>query len=302
MFDELLKKPKALALSVLFHAVIIGIIFLNFTFSDKIILVKQAELSKTVKAEVIDLQQLEQQKNKKKAAEEKRKMDLEKKKREKEAQKRKQQEQKKRKIEADKKKKDVEKKKQTEAKKLAAARKKAELEKKKEADKKRELAEQEKRKELEKQKKLEAEKQKKLAKEAEEKRLLEEKKKQEAEKRRLAEEEQKRRKQELNAQLEAEETQIRLNSLRQAYILAIRQKIERNWIRPQETGEMPACELKVVQGPGGIILNVGFGKCVGGSPTYRKSIENAVYKAGPLPTPGDQSLFERELNIFFNPG
>jgi len=65
---------------------------------------------------------------------------------------------------------------------------------------------------------------------------------------------------------------------------------------------MPECELRVLQGPGGIILDVSFGKCTGGSPTYRKSIENAVYKAEPLPKPGDPSLFERELNILFNPG
>ena len=97
MFAELLQKPKALALSVLFHAVIIGIVIINFSFTDKTILVKQADITKTVKAEVIDQQLLEQQKNKKKAKEEKRKKELEKKKRAKEAKKRKQAEAKKRK-------------------------------------------------------------------------------------------------------------------------------------------------------------------------------------------------------------
>jgi colicin import membrane protein len=305
VFSELRQKPKALALSALFHAVIIGIIVINFNFTDKTILVKHSELTKTVKAKVIDQQALEQQKNKKKAIEEKRRKEIEKKKREKEAKKRKAAEEKKRKATADKKKKE-------EARRAAAAKKKAEQGKKKEADKKRKLAEQEKQQKIEKQKKLELDKQKKLAeekrlreqrlaKEAEQKRLLEEKKKQEAERRRLAEEEQKRRQQELNAQLQAEETQRRMNSLRDAYKLAIRQKIERNWRRPLETGKMPECELKVLQGPGGTVLDVKVGTCAGGSPLYRESVEKAVWKADPLPTPGDPSLFERELNILFTP-
>ena len=306
MFSELLRHPRALVFSVVFHVAIIVIGFINFDFSDKTILVKQADLAKTVKAEIIDQQQLEQQKNKKQAKAEKRSKELEKQKREKEAKKRKQAEAKKRKAEAEKKKK-------AEAKRIALAKQKAELAKKKEAEKKRKLAEEKKRKQLEKQKKLEAEKQKKLAeekrkqeerlaREAEAKRLLLEKQKQEAEKRRLAEEEQKRRQQELNEILKAEETQRRLDSLRQVYILAIKQKIERNWRQPQEGGKMPDCELRVLQGPGGIILDVRFGTCTGGSPTYRDSIEKAVYKAEPLPKPGDPSLFERELNILFKPG
>jgi colicin import membrane protein len=310
VFSELRQNQKALALSVLFHAVIIAIIFINFSFSDKTILVKQAKITKTVKAEVIDQQLLEQQKNKKKAIEDKRRKEIEKKKREMEAEKRKTAD-KKKKQEA-KKKAAANKKKKEEAKKKAAAKKKKKQEAERQAATKKK-AEQEKQQELEQQKKLETEKQKKLAeenrlreellaKEAEQKRLQEEKKKQEAEKRRLAEEEQKRRQQELNAQLQAEETQIRLNSLREKYILAIKQKIQRNWRQPQEAGKMPECELKVLQGPGGIILDVSFGTCTGGSPTYRKSIENAVYKSDPLPEPGDPSLFDRELNILFTPG
>jgi len=98
-----------------------------------------------------------------------------------------------------------------------------------------------------------------------------------------------------------EEEQPRLTSLREAYILAIKQKIERNWREPQGITEMPDCEVRVIQGPGGVILDVSFGACQGGSNTYRSSIENAVYKAEPLPKPGDPSLFERELIILFSP-
>ncbi|MCP4235317.1 MAG: TonB C-terminal domain-containing protein, partial [Aestuariibacter sp.] len=129
----------------------------------------------------------------------------------------------------------------------------------------------------------------------------EEKQKAEAEKRRLAEEEERRKQAEIKAAIEAEETERRLNSLRDAYRLAIKQKIERNWRRPQESGRMPDCEVRVLQGPGGIILDVTFGSCEAGTTTYRASIENAVYKSEPLPKPGDTALFERELIFLFNP-
>ena len=64
---------------------------------------------------------------------------------------------------------------------------------------------------------------------------------------------------------------------------------------------MPRCEVKVQQGPGGLILDVTFGNCGGSTSTYRASIENAVYKAEPLPKPGDPELFERDLIFYFDP-
>ena len=102
-------------------------------------------------------------------------------------------------------------------------------------------------------------------------------------------------------EITAEESQRRLNTLREAYKLAIIQKIERNWLKPKGLTELSDCEVRVTQGPGGIILDVSFGACQGGDSTYRWSIENAVYNAGPLPKPGDPSLFDRELIILFSP-
>jgi TonB family protein len=98
-----------------------------------------------------------------------------------------------------------------------------------------------------------------------------------------------------------EQNQPSLNTSRDAYVLAIRQKVERNWIKPSGSGNMSSCEVLVVQGPGGIILDVDFGHCDGSTATYRASIENAVYKAEPLPSPGDPELFESQLVFFFNP-
>jgi colicin import membrane protein len=122
-----------------------------------------------------------------------------------------------------------------------------------------------------------------------------------AEEKRQAEEAQRRAEAELKARMVAEERQQKLNSLRELYILAIRQKVERNWLKPAGSGKMPVCEVRVMQGPGGIILHVDIGSCDGSTETYRASIQNAVYRAEPLPTPEDPELFERELNFFFNP-
>jgi len=318
VFSELLKHPRAIALSIGFHLVIIAIILINFHFNDSTNLVKQAELAKTVKAEIVDQQQLDAQKNRKKKEQEaRRKRELEKQNKEKLAKER--EAEKKRKIALEKKKKEetkriaeakkkADKKKKEESNRLAEKKKQADQKKKqqaaiKQAEQKRKQQEQlKKRQEAEKQKKLAEQKrlrEEKLAREAEQKRIEAEKLKQEADKRRLAEEEQKRRQQELAANLKAEESQRRLNSLREKYILAIKQKIERNWRRPPGITEMPDCEIRVTQGPGGIILGVSFGSCQGGDKTYRSSIENAVYKADPLPKPDDPSLFDREIIFVF---
>ena len=91
------------------------------------------------------------------------------------------------------------------------------------------------------------------------------------------------------------------NTPRDAYIQAIRQKVERNWIRPSGSEEMPPCEVKVLQGPGGIILDVTFGSCSGSTSTYRASIESAVYRAEPLPKSAEPEFFDREIALIFNP-
>ncbi len=306
MQSELLKHPKALLFSVILHVVFLGIFFLNFNFVADPKLQKQGQVAKTVKAEIIDHKQLEalernkQEARLKQVMEKKKQAQAENAKLEKkraEAKKLKLAEEKRRKAVAEKKKKET-------ARKLAEAKKNAELKKQQKAEVKRKSEEQKKKQLAEAKKKrehLENLEQEKQAKLVEQKRLEQEKKIQEAEKRRLAEQERKRQQADKKAKLDSEENQRRLNTLREAYRLAIRQKIERNWRQPQESGKMPDCEVRVLQGPGGIILDVTFGDCKGGTTTYRLSIENAVYKAEPLPKPGDPALFERELVIRFKP-
>ena len=322
MQSELLKHPKALLFSVILHVVFLGIFFLNFNFVADPKLQKQGQVAKTVKAEIIDQRQLEAlERGKQEEQEARLKKEMEKKKQaqaekaqlekkraqaEKAKLEKKRAEAKKLKLAEERQSKAVANKKRKEtARKLAEAKKNAELKKQQEAEVKRKAEEQKKKQLAEakkKQERLEKLEQEKQAKLAEQERLEQEKKRQEAEKRRLAEQERKRQQAEIKAKLESEKNQRRLDLLRDAYRLAIKQKIERNWRQPQESGKMPDCEVRVIQGPGGIILDVTFGDCKGGSTTYRLSIVNAVYKADPLPKPGDAALFDRELIFFFTPG
>ena len=270
MLDELLKDPKALALSVLLHLIIIVAIVINFEFFDKPKLTQMGSQVKTIQAKVIDSKYFEESKNKKKA--EQRIKDLEK-------------------VMLEKKM--VELKKKKEKKKKAAIKKKKndKAKEKLKAQKKAEVKAQAKKKEKDRERVKAAKKKKQVA----------EKKKQAAEKRRKAEQDKKRKEAELKSQLEAKESSRRLSSLKEAYSAAIRQKVERNWLRPQESVKIESCEVRVLQGPGGIILDVTFGACNGGTNAYRASIENAVYKSEPLPKPGDRALFEREINFIFSP-
>ena len=327
MIADLFKHPRALVLSLLMHLAVIALMVLNLTFADKPMHTRAGQEVKTVQAEMVDLKQVEKQKKekelaaKRKAEEEKKKKQLEAKKR---ADKKKREAEQKRKKE-DAKKAELKKKSQAEEKrKKEAARKQEEkrvadakrkADEKRKADAKRKADEkrkvEEKRVADEKRKVEEAriaeEKRKaeeaRIAEEkrkAEEARIAEEKRKVE-EARRQAEEQRRRAEEELKARMVAEERQQKLNSLRVVYINAIRQRIERNWNQPQENVKMPQCEVLIEQGPGGIILKVDIGACDGGTSTYRTSIENAVWRSDPLPSPADPELFERRLKLEFKP-
>jgi len=78
------------------------------------------------------------------------------------------------------------------------------------------------------------------------------------------------------------------------------QAIERSWIRPPSARAGLACTLYVNQATGGTVVDVKLGPC-NGDEAVRESIVNAVYRASPLPAPGDPRAFERRLEIVFKP-
>ena len=289
------KFPRALLLSVLLHLFILGLIVSDLTFFDPPKMIQAGPPVKTIKAKIVDLKQLEAVQREKKELEARRKQEQEKKKKalaakKRAEQKKKQDAQKKRKAEKARKAEEKRKNQAAEKKKQQALKLKTAEKKKAEAKRKAEHAA-----------KIEVQRKAEEARKAEEKRVTEEARRKQAEQRRLAEEEKRRKQANLKAKLQAEENQRRLSRLRQDYILAIRQKVERNWRKPAGSGKMPLCEVHVTQGPSGIVLEIAFGACPGSTATYRNSIENAVRKADPLPAPGDPALFERKLKFLFKP-
>jgi len=77
-------------------------------------------------------------------------------------------------------------------------------------------------------------------------------------------------------------------------------RIERAWIRPGTARAGIQCVLNVTQVPGGEVTAVSIGQC-NGDAAVRQSIQDAVYRASPLPPPPDPSLFDRNLVINFKP-
>jgi colicin import membrane protein len=84
------------------------------------------------------------------------------------------------------------------------------------------------------------------------------------------------------------------------YVAQIRSRIQRAWIRPPNTKPGLKCVVNVTQGPGGEVISAKVGEC-NGDDIVRRSIEAAVMRASPLPTPPDPSLFERNLRLEFKP-
>lgn len=82
----------------------------------------------------------------------------------------------------------------------------------------------------------------------------------------------------------------------------IRQKVERNWVRPAGWTKGMECVVRVRLAPTGEVINATIAR-PSGIPAFDRSVENAVYKASPLPLPEDKGLFEhfRELELRFRP-
>jgi colicin import membrane protein len=78
----------------------------------------------------------------------------------------------------------------------------------------------------------------------------------------------------------------------------IEARIHQAWIQPPTVRSGLDCTLTVTQVPGGQIVNVKLDSCNGDS-AVQQSIEDAAYRASPLPPPPDPTLFVRELTIHF---
>lgn len=82
----------------------------------------------------------------------------------------------------------------------------------------------------------------------------------------------------------------------------IRQKVERNWVRPVGWTKGIECTVRVRLAPTGEVIQATVTR-PSGNPPFDRSVENAVYKASPLPMPEDPGLFDhfREFDLRFRP-
>jgi colicin import membrane protein len=104
------------------------------------------------------------------------------------------------------------------------------------------------------------------------------------------------------AELEAESERLdaMTASAEAAYMFAIRQRISRNWVKPPTATAGIECVVNIRQLPGGEVVSVSIGAC-NGDAVVRRSIESAVHRASPLPTPSDPSVFDRDIRLTFKP-
>jgi colicin import membrane protein len=149
--------------------------------------------------------------------------------------------------------------------------------------------------------------------EAEKKRKEQEKRETEARQKKETEERRKAAESSLKEQLASEEKErveaharaeqaARAASERARFEALIHQKVDRNWVRlPSWTSDMQ-CVVRVRLNPTGEVIQVTVVRR-SGNDAFDRSVENAVYKASPLPLPEDKGLFEhfRELELKFRP-
>ncbi len=124
----------------------------------------------------------------------------------------------------------------------------------------------------------------------------------ERQRREREEAERRRREAELAEQLASEERReaVRGSALANQYKAQIEAKIMRAWLKPPSARAGLVCEVRVTQVPGGSVAGVQIGRC-NGDEAVRLSVEDAVRRASPLPSPPDPALFERELIVTFRP-
>jgi colicin import membrane protein len=107
---------------------------------------------------------------------------------------------------------------------------------------------------------------------------------------------------ELRRQLAEEEhvSAVEASPARAQYIARLAARIQNAWIKPPSARAGLDCVVNITQIAGGEVTSAHVSQC-NGDAAARQSIENAVYRASPLPAPPDPALFERNLVIHFHP-
>lgn len=93
--------------------------------------------------------------------------------------------------------------------------------------------------------------------------------------------------------------EARRATLRDEYVATIQELVRRNWLRPPTANPGLRCAVRVVQIPGGQIIDQAIvSPCNADEPT-RRSILSAVERTEFLPYRGYEDVFEREIEFVF---
>jgi colicin import membrane protein len=292
VFSVIKNNPVSVMLAVLLHILIVA--FLVFGFDWSKVRKPATSNANVVQAHTVDAKQLDQSKEKEKAAQRETLR--------REALKRKQAEEKKRQQQLEQKR--IAKEKAERQKQDAERKRQAKLKKEREAKEAMRKAEEKRLAALEAKRKAEAKH--KAEEEARRKAELERKRKAELEAKRRAEAKRKaeaaaqaERERALQDQLAAEQNSREIDR----YVAVIKQQIERNWLKPGQAAKGLACIVQVRLIPGGDVIPGGVSiVSSSGNAAFDRSVETAVYKAAPLQVPSGP-LFEsfRTLRLKFKP-
>lgn len=84
------------------------------------------------------------------------------------------------------------------------------------------------------------------------------------------------------------------------YLAAIQNAVTQNWLRPDNMPNV-SCVVHIVQLPGGTVMSAKVDPSCPYDEAGRRSIENAVLRAQPLPYKGFESVFNRNVDFTFKP-
>ncbi|GGA33229.1 hypothetical protein GCM10010981_22660 [Dyella nitratireducens] len=90
------------------------------------------------------------------------------------------------------------------------------------------------------------------------------------------------------------------STLLSQYMAAVQNAVTQNWIRPDNMPNAP-CVVHIVQIPGGQVLSAKASPNCPYDAAGKKSVEDAVLRAQPLPYQGFESVFRREIDFTFIP-
>ncbi|TBR37060.1 MULTISPECIES: cell envelope integrity protein TolA [Dyella] len=90
------------------------------------------------------------------------------------------------------------------------------------------------------------------------------------------------------------------DSLLAQYQAAIQNAVTQNWLRPDNMPNIP-CVVHIVQLPGGDVMSAKVDSSCPYDEAGKKSVENAVLRAKPLPYKGFEKVFQRNVDFTFRP-